>query len=583
MSDWHFTRTRCSRVKWFIPGIHYDVLVVHASDVYADEGPLVIAPDEASELARDWIEDSLFTGELNLHDVLDEFGLASFAPEFQHSAIRRALRKGDLVALKLSARTSMLRRIASLLANEERERDRREAEAHEALWKNRPRAAPPAPDPSFYRYRVSVLDDTGAPIAGVRLKLDIDGTPKMPTTDDEGLAVAEWFSKGPARARLLDQSEVVRNLEPRWAAPRSPSLPKGPEVHELPVDEACSEISISPDVETTLILTRRPVRRVRLVGMLFDANRCFLLPQALPGVRTIIALHRERPRDRVLIVGHAGGDEHRAGMELALGRAEILRGYLTNKPEAWMKWFDRSKPSYARWGTREVQLMLSVLPAGGTAYYEGYASGVSDAKTVRAVKAFQKAKGLAVDGKAGPNTLTALVSSYMDLEDTTLGRDIDPVVHGCEGHFEDTETEEGLQPDDRRMEVFFFAGEIAPKPAGSTSQPGATEYPAWRSAVVETRDFEHHGIHVQIIDSRKRPVPFANVHLEGPTSGDAVADEHGFVSFFGLVRGEYTMSGTLEGRQVSRSKLRYPTAKTVADIQVSYSRGTSEPRAANGQ
>ena len=85
--------------------------------------------------------------------------------------------------------------------------------------------------------------------------------------------------------------------------------------------------------------------------------------------------------------------------------------------------------------------MLSALPAGG---YQGTASGVTDAKTRSAIKAFQKSKGLKADGKASGATLKAIVAGYLGLEDTTLSQDIVPVTHGCEGHFDDDMTKDGL-------------------------------------------------------------------------------------------------------------------------------------------
>jgi len=208
--------------------------------------------------------------------------------------------------------------------------------------------------------------------------------------------------------------------------------------------------------------------------------------------------------------------------------------------------------------------MLSALPAGG---YQGTASGVTDAKTRSAIKAFQKSKGLKADGKASGATLKAIVAGYLGLEDTTLSQDIVPVTHGCEGHFDDDMTKDGLQPDDRRLEIFFFDWEIKPAPPGKTSQAGSSQYPAWRDALVETRDFEHHGIHVQIIDARQKAVPFAETTLSGPTQASAVADEHGFVSFFGLVAGDYAVTATLRGHQIGNYKIKYPTAKTLPAYQ----------------
>ncbi len=323
-----------------------------------------------------------------------------------------------------------------------------------------------------------------------------------------------------------------------------------------------------------------PAKRVRMVGMLFDANKCFLLPQALPGIKTIIEMHQSDEQAEILIVGHAGGDEDLAGADIALDRARIIADYLTNKPDEWLAWFGSDIDRKSRWGTREVQLMLSALPQGGDPFYKGNASGVTGENTVKAVKAFQeyynKEKGgkLAVDGKAGPKTCKALVAAYMEIEDTSLGNDIVPVTHGCEGHFDDTITEDGLQPDDRRLEVFFFTKGIDPKPESDTSSPDSSHYKDWLGQVVETKDFEHHGVHVLIVDAQKKPVPGAKVTYEGPTSGEGEADDHGFVSLLDLKAGEYTIHAQKEGFTIGDSKLTYPTAKTV-EVEIDEKEETS--------
>ena len=304
--------------------------------------------------------------------------------------------------------------------------------------------------------------------------------------------------------------------------------------------------------------------RVRLSGMLFDANKCFLLPQGLPGIKTIVATHQEEPAAEVLIVGHAGGDEDLAGVDIAFDRALILGAYLKSKPNVWLNWFGPDKSCRSRWGTREIQLMLSALPEGEAPFYQGYASGVTDAPTLAAIKAFQEQAGLPQDGKADFATRKALVEAYMGLEDTTLAEGVTPVAHGCEGHFDDTPTASGEEPDDRRLEVFFFKKAMEPRPDKTVSTAGSALYPQWLAKVVDTKDFEHHGIHVQIIDTEKQPAPFSTVHLTGPISADATSDEHGFVSFFGLKPGEYTISSEKDGYKIGLSKLCYPTAKTIA-------------------
>jgi hypothetical protein len=322
--------------------------------------------------------------------------------------------------------------------------------------------------------------------------------------------------------------------------------------------------------ETCTVILRKPVaRRVRLVGMLFDANKCFLLPQGLAGIKTIVDMHKNEPEAEVLIVGHAGGDEDLAGADIAFDRAQILGAYLKCKPNVWLNWFGPDKNSRSRWGTREIQLMLSVLPEGETPLYEGYASGITDEKTTAAIKGFQhymkseKGMALSTDGKADFETRKALVEAYMGIEATTLGEEVTPIAHGCEGYFEDTVTVSGVASDDRRLEVFFFKNGIAPRPDTTISSEGSTQYPTWLSRVIETKDFENHGIHVQIIDNEKQPAPFAEVNLKGPTSANATADEHGFVSFFGLKAGEYTISSKKNGYKIGVSKIVYPTAKTV--------------------
>jgi hypothetical protein len=533
--------------------------IVPAIAVQQDQPNRMSAWTAASMVDR-WCDDAR-VGPL-MHRLFEEVSdsrlrspTSSEIEQFVKPTLRRAFEVGALVVVQVNA-------LAERRAKDEGVHIRQPPRSAEEPKSPPRRIVEPPPD-LRYLYRVKVIDDTGAPVASLALKLDIEGTPRSLNTDVKGEGKVEWSSGPPAKLELRDMPSVAKRMQPRWRKPRSKELPKGGDVYEVEVGTEFVPLSIKPGALTTIILARRGVRRVRMVGMLFDANKCFPLPEGLPGVRTVVALHRERPKAKVLIVGHAESDETHGGPDLAVARAGALGAYLTNKPKDWLSWFGSGKPEHARWGLREVQLMLSALSSKGTPLYEGYASGVRDEKTTAAVKEFQKSKNLKDDGKGGPDTLKALVTAYMGIEDTSLSRDIVPVVHGCAGHFDDTATDDGLQPDDRRLEVFFFDDEIDPKPAGKSSAPGSAEYPAWRAALVETRDFEHHGIHVQIVDADKQPVPLAETHLEGPTTGDAVADDHGFVSFFDLVAGEYTLSAKRRGFKIGTFKLAYPTAKTV--------------------
>jgi outer membrane protein OmpA-like peptidoglycan-associated protein len=429
---------------------------------------------------------------------------------------------------------------------------------------------------STHVYKLCVVDDTGAPVAGVKLSLDIDGDKQDKTTDGSGKITVEKPNPGTATVTITNLDDVRDKLWSQWAKPLADKAPAGDQITQAAIMQPIPPLKAPSDWLVTLVLQRPPIWRVRMVGMIFDGDKSFLLPQALDGIRSIVAMHQAHPAAKVLVVGHEGGDEVTGGVDLALGRAKIVAGYLTSKPDDWMDWFGSDKAARQRWGVREVQLMLSAVNgADGTPYYDGSSPGVMDDKTAAALKAFQGANGLPTDGKAGASTRQALVKKYMALEDTSLAADVQPVAHGCTGHEDDTMTQDGLQPDDRRLEVLFFEGtEIKPPPSGDTSDGGSPEYPAWKARLVETVDFENHGIHVQLVDTQKQPVPLATVHLDGPTQEDTVADEHGFVTFWGLVAGDYTVTGTSRtGIPLPTMKVTYPTAKTVEGARALPSKG----------
>jgi peptidoglycan hydrolase-like protein with peptidoglycan-binding domain len=422
---------------------------------------------------------------------------------------------------------------------------------------------------STHTYKVYVVDDTGAPVAGAKLHLAIDGDEHDLTTDGTGKVSVDKPAPGTAVVTLTNLGDLSDKLWTQWTKPLAEDPAAGDQVTQAVVTQTIAPIRAPSDWLCTIVLQRPPIWRVRMVGMIFDGDKCFLLPQALDGIKSVVAMHKAHPTAPVLIVGHEGGDEVTGSVDLALARAKVLAGYLTSKPEDWMPWFGSDKSDRQRWGVREVQLMLSALTGpGGQPFYDGSSPGVMDDETTAALKAFQTTNGLAADGKAGSDTRAALVKQYMAVEDTSLTAGVTPVAHGCTGHEDDTITQDGLQPDDRRLEVLFFDGtEIKPPPSGDTSDGSSPEYPAWRMRLVQTVDFENHGIHVQVVDTLKQPVPLATVHLDGPTSADTTADEHGFVTFWGLTAGDYTISGTMQsGQPIPPAKLTYPTAKTVAGM-----------------
>lgn len=249
-----------------------------------------------------------------------------------------------------------------------------------------------------------------------------------------------------------------------------------------------------PTGESHTITLASSTRRVRLVGVFFDLNKCFLLPTAMPGIRTVKQQYDAHQGGHVLVVGHtdtAGKDAY--NLSLSVERADATAAFLSDAAEAWEAFFGDDKPSEKRWGALEIQHMLTALPQGSSPFYAGTPNGAIDAQHKDAVKAFQKAHSLQpIDGIAGPNTRSDLIRAYMALDDTTLPAGINLATHGCGENFPVDETGDAVRsPENRRVEIFFFDGPIVPPPPaapGNTSARGSTGYPQWLKQVEQTID-----------------------------------------------------------------------------------------------
>lgn len=298
------------------------------------------------------------------------------------------------------------------------------------------------------------------------------------------------------------------------------------------------------------------VKRVRLVGMHFDLNKCFLLPLALPGIKVIREKYAENPDANLLAVGHTdtSGQDHPNSV-LSLERAESVAVYLTDKVEAWEAFFSDTKPIEKRWGNLEVQHMLSRIPDGGPFHYEGKPNGLVDSKHDKAVRDYQQAKGLKVDGIAGPNTRKALITDYMAIDGTSLPAGATLTTHGCGEFFPVVGTPDGTRnAENRRVEIFFFDGPIDPLPPGPLSQRDSTEYPRWLEQVEETFDFEAGGTEIQTANALLRfalhhadtDEPLAGVQaqitLADGETRKAQANGQGHVDFGQAPPGDYALT-----------------------------------------
>ena len=283
------------------------------------------------------------------------------------------------------------------------------------------------------------------------------------------------------------------------------------------------------------------VVKARLGGMFFDTSKAFLLPSGLSEIRSVRALYEHRPGADVLIVGHTDTvGQPSYNDPLSLERADAVRAYLRDDVDAWLDFYGSHISWEKRWGSREDNLMLTAVLAE-----------TAEPLTDTPMRHFQATRGLAVDGVAGPQTRRQLVTEYMAFDGTTLPEGIEPVAHGCGENFplgEDGELDEDA-PDgnedveDRRVELFFFDGELGvlPAPPSTNSGPDSAEYPEWCRRAGETHDFragEHRLASVRVCDDERHPI--ANAPVRYPATGlTEVANEDGFIQIDEGIAGEW--------------------------------------------
>jgi len=332
-----------------------------------------------------------------------------------------------------------------------------------------PAADPTDVDPD--QIEIAVVSKPGAPQPDVLFELTLpDGGEKTGTTDAGGMIrFSGLTTSGNARLVLPEIDEHVVDDEP--AQPGRVRYQRGG------VDAAIGEL-------TTIEVVPR-IRRGRLFGMLFEIDKCFLLPGAMQGIRGLTRYYNEHPGLNVLVSGHTdstGDDQY--NLDLSNERGQSVADFLTDNVDGWLAWYSNGYGS-KRWGTREDQYMLQTLE-----YYAGPIDGSPGPGTQEAVQRFQADHDLAVDGVAGPETRRALVTEYMSQDDTTLPPGTPLEVHGC-GEFHPSEPSDNpdVDAEDRRVEIFLFEGPVDPPAQNPCPAPGCREYPIWRDRVFEDVDF----------------------------------------------------------------------------------------------
>jgi outer membrane protein OmpA-like peptidoglycan-associated protein len=242
---------------------------------------------------------------------------------------------------------------------------------------------------------------------------------------------------------------------------------------------------------------------LRLRGLVFDTNKAFLLPSALPSLGRLRQVLLAHTPGKLLIVGHTDTTgEPDYNEKLSLTRARSMAAFLEDDVAKWLEFYETKLPKEQRWGAHEDAQMLLSMPD-------------FERKPAREdpIRWFQRTRLLAIDGVAGPETRTQLIKEYMQRDGVSLDEDpeldLEITCHGCGENFPLDDGGESLdeapaddQEDtlDRRVELYLFDPEfgIEPPPPGELSKAGSTAYPAWRTRSELGLDLEGTGRRIQI-------------------------------------------------------------------------------------
>ncbi len=389
--------------------------------------------------------------------------------------------------------------------------------------------APPTPAPTDTQtFTVRLVDELGVPVSGVPFTMQHGGASDTATTNDDGEAQIADDAAQSAVASFADSAALREGLRDRWNAPRDGDVQQDSDdvtVCELHGD--LPSVTIAPGVTQT-ISVQPYVERGRLIGGYFDTSKSFLLPSGLDGVRAIVSTYGDNDGAALLIVGHTdstGAADYND--QLSLERANALKDYLTENVDGWLPWYGSTQPAEKRWGVGEDQAMIGALPDAGTR---------DDSESP--IAWYRRTRGMAPGEKPDKPMRRALIAEYMGLEGTSLPDGITVVTHGCGENFPADAVPDGVaEPENRRVEVFFFDGVLGvqPPPTGDNSGPGAVDYPEWVKRAKATRDHELQPtdrLLIRLHDDNAMPItsPVPYRITLGQTAGPAGTSADGWVT-----------------------------------------------------
>lgn len=394
---------------------------------------------------------------------------------------------------------------------------------------------------------------TGQRIAGLKLKPAVPNTVVL--TPPFGKLFVELFDK---TGRVLHAAQRYSISGPQTFSGETdeagrllhPEVPRGGYELTLTVEvDGGNGETVTDTYKSPLVVLETPdpgpqLRMIgavpyavmaRMRGMLFDTNKCFLLPTAIEALERIREIYEANNPSELLVVGHTDTTaQPDINDPLSKERADSIKAYLEDDVDAWLA--NYKLPGKKQWGSREDRLMITAMP-GFDARLPG--------ETL--IEWFQRTRELQVDGVAGTETRTQLITEYMSLDGVELSQEPDFLIsiktHGAGENFPLADTgfeldraalDEREDPLDRRVELFFFATDFGIFPAPGA--PDGKEYLEWRKRAAENTDFPIEGVGKVAEVIEVQDVLFrTNSSVVLPEGEAPSADEHEAVTSVGAI------------------------------------------------
>ena len=265
-------------------------------------------------------------------------------------------------------------------------------------------------------------------------------------------------------------------------------------MHQLPIKRYLLESGtrLKSGLHYELKVTPEKVLCTRMTGLLFETDKTFLLPGAIPNIRACVETFKKYSGGQILIVGHADAvGKNKYNRDLSVQRACMVEAYLRDDAHTWL---NNYKPSDIGdvWGTREDQMMLQSLGQNGYSFYPGIIDGKKRPEFKEAIIKFQESKQITPNGVLDDDSRLVLIKEYMDEDETTISKATVTMVHGCgEEHPIIKTADEQENAKNRRVELLFFQHAIDPEPKQCTIPGGCEEYEHWINQVTETIDLSN--------------------------------------------------------------------------------------------